>query len=314
MRAPSLERLKTLQAAAERAREEDREEALEDVRALTALLPVPKSGRARQDAAAILARLDEPRVLRALGAKSIEQLIAGAKLRLSGSTARRLIREHEARPATKSQLRRLSALEKRIRKRLRDGDANAWEIGKDFDRIAKRRLHRVTPERTLAAWADARYPNHGYRTLSRYRRIAKSFAKSTARRHGTTKLDLGLTYLDLTPANERPAELIRLEIEVPGKGFIPFTEITVADLDRAVTALRTRVSTPTPKPLPRGAARLAERLAHSLAAVHVAEGQPKPTITARAIRAGNKIVPLFSAQDLPMNLAARLISANGDQS
>jgi hypothetical protein len=302
--------LEDLVAAAEAARSEDREEAKADIAALRELLPIAKSGPRRTEAAAILSRLDDARSLRAMGAPSLAHLLQRSSLHLSTTTARRLIAEHDRAPASRTKLTRLAKLETQIRTKLRAADANAWDLGILYDRVAQSRLYRLTDHRTLTAWANATFPNHGHRTLQRYRRVAKSFRKSTVARFGFAKLELGLRYLDLTPANDRPAELARLEIPVPGKGRIPFAKITHTDLDRAVAALTTEVSTPKPANLPRGATATLDAVRRSFARIDVAEGQPKPTIEPRALRLRGKTIVLFTIHNLPQHLTTHLTRAN----
>src|SRR5205085_5218451 len=128
-------------------------------------------------AAKLLEHLSVPRTLAALRVRTLEKLLRAQAIRISKSTARRLLPESTAAPPSKLALRTLATTPAKIKKALRRGDAGAYDIGKLVDRVATLRLHRLTAPRTLADWADTTFPRHGYRTLARYRRIAKSFTK-----------------------------------------------------------------------------------------------------------------------------------------
>ncbi len=55
--------------------------------------------------------------------------------------------------------------------------------------------------------------------------------------HAVNKLDLGLSYIALTPEDEKPHDLLRLEIRVPVQGgvvAIPFSKVTPSQLEKAI--------------------------------------------------------------------------------
>ena len=141
--------------------------------------------------------------------------------------------------ATASERADLARLEARLRVLLARGEGSAWEVGRVFDDVASRGLHHAAGFATLAAYADARFAQ-GYTTLKRNRRVAMAFTKRTTVRHGVTKLHLGLLYIDATPEHERPAEIPRLEVRVPGRGgqvvAKPFADCSTHELERAIEA------------------------------------------------------------------------------
>jgi len=140
-------------------------------------------------------------------------------------------------PSTREELR---ASEERLKKLLAANEANAYEIGHLFDRIARSGLVRDLGFASLDAYGNARFAQ-GYRTLRRYRRVALAFPEATVIKHGTTKLDLGLTYLGAVGKRQKPAALLGLEILVPDDNRktrrVPFATITYDELVRAVSAV-----------------------------------------------------------------------------
>jgi hypothetical protein len=132
----------------------------------------------------------------------------------------------------------LARTEKTMRALLRQGERTAWTIGRIFDELARARLHRSAGFDSLARYADTRFVE-GFRTLKRYRRVATAFAEATVERHGVTKLDLGLTYANVTGRHGGPADVLGLVIHVPAKGTeearkVPFVRVTAGELARAV--------------------------------------------------------------------------------
>ena len=199
----------------------------------------------------------------------------------------------------------LARLERRLDRGLEAGDRTAWDVGTLFDRIARESHYLASGHPTLEAYADDRFPEHGYRTLSRYRRIALAFTRSTTVRHGVLKLDLALRYIDLTPAPERPAEIPRLSIAVPGKGPLPFARCTKRDLERAVQSL---AAPREPRRLPRGSSTRVRTLETRLA------GTPwklaRPRLTTRIAKDDHgRAHALVTIHDVPVSQLTRLAAA-----
>ncbi len=140
-------------------------------------------------------------------------------------------------PSTREELR---ASEERLKKLLAANEANAYAIGQIFDRIARSGLYRELGFASLDSYANDRFAQ-GYRTLRRYRRVALAFPEATVMKHGTTKLDLGLTYLGAVGKRAKPASLLSLDIVVPEDNQrtrkVPFASITYDELVRAVSAV-----------------------------------------------------------------------------
>jgi hypothetical protein len=102
-----------------------------------------------------------------------------------------------------------------------------------------------------------------------------------------------------------------MEILVPQKGRIPFRKISAADMERAADALRTIRSTPKEANLPRGAGRTVTSLRKSLVKRTRPEGTPPPSVEARTVRAGTKMIVLITVHNLPLDLAQSLMVASG---
>jgi hypothetical protein len=103
-------------------------------------------------------------------------------------------------------------------------------------------------------------------TAYKLMRVAREFNAPIAERYGVEKLDLGLRYLDVTPADERPGDLLATEIKLRGERgrwtTIPFHDAKTREIREAIALLedgrqaRRRVSVD----LGKRARRLAEAL------------------------------------------------------
>jgi hypothetical protein len=139
--------------------------------------------------------------------------------------------------ATLAERRALGKLEARVIARLTKSEEDQWRAGRDFDRIATKGLHHAGGFATLEAYADARF-KQGYSTLARYRLVSGIFSLATTRKHGMTRLALGLAYIGATPEHERPRDLLRLVVRVPDGARVvkvPFAKASKAQLEKAVS-------------------------------------------------------------------------------
>src|SRR5262245_236639 len=118
------------------------------------------------------------------------------------TSAPRDARDPRILPSTAADRRALHRIEKFLDEHLGRGEELAWTIGRRFDEIARRGLHHAAGFATLEEYGERRFPQ-GYRTLKRYRRVAIAFTRATVRKHGVSKLELALTYIALTPEDER---------------------------------------------------------------------------------------------------------------
>jgi hypothetical protein len=146
--------------------------------------------------------------------------------------------------AKKAAVRQLSVIEAKITEQLRRNERGAWQVGKLIDQIATTALHIDAGYASLDIYLDQRFPQ-GYSTLRRYRRIAGTFDEPTVVKHGTSKLEAGLIYLEAAaPKDTDPRTLLSLDIKVPGDGakrvttLIPFSKATNAEIQRAIAAAR----------------------------------------------------------------------------
>jgi hypothetical protein len=139
-------------------------------------------------------------------------------------------------PLSREEQRDQSAMEDELRAMLAEGEKLAWRIGRLFDQIARRKLYQHKFA-TLAEYADATFAQ-GYTTLWRYRRVATRFDEDSVGKHGVQKLILGLEYIEWTPEDERPADLLSLGIRVPDEDgkirVVPFADTTTRELEAAV--------------------------------------------------------------------------------
>jgi hypothetical protein len=139
-------------------------------------------------------------------------------------------------PNKQALLDQLARLEARIHALLDKDEADAYDAGKHFDQIVRGMLYVEAGFPTAEAYADARF-EQGYRTLRRYRRVANKFAKRVVVKHGTTKLDLALRYIEITPEDERPMDVLTMEFPTtrgPSPKTVPFAKATQRDLERAI--------------------------------------------------------------------------------
>ncbi len=146
--------------------------------------------------------------------------------------------------AKREAARQLSVIEAKINEQLRRNERGAWQVGKLIDHIATTGLHLEAGYPSLDIYLDRHFPQ-GYSTLRRYRRIAGTFDEATVVKHGTSKLEAGLTYLEaVTPKDTDPRTLLSLDIKVPGDGarrvttLIPFSKASNAEIQRAIAAAR----------------------------------------------------------------------------
>jgi hypothetical protein len=140
----------------------------------------------------------------------------------------------------KAAQQQLSMIEAKITDHLRRSERGAWQVGKLVDEIATSGVHIEAGYASLDIYLDARFPQ-GFSTLRRYRRVANAFDEATVVKHGTSKLDAGLTYLDAIGKTD-PKALLQLDIKVPGDGVrrvnadVPFAKATNSEIQRAIVA------------------------------------------------------------------------------
>ena len=80
--------------------------------------------------------------------------------------------------------------------------------------------------------------------FARTGRVALAFDEQSVKRHGVSKLDVGLSYLDAVGQTKDPRSLLTLMIRVPTdrnrEDLVPFARTTLTNLQRAVAAARAR--------------------------------------------------------------------------
>ncbi len=108
----------------------------------------------------------------------------------------------------------LHAIEEKITELLRKNEKGAWQVGKLIDQIATTNLHLEAGYASLDIYLDERFPQ-GYSTLRRFRRVYLAFDESTVVKHGTSKLEAGLTYLEAAAAGNPPRWVLGAQIKVP---------------------------------------------------------------------------------------------------
>ena len=140
--------------------------------------------------------------------------------------------------ATQAEHAALARAETKIHALLHRGEDAAWKAGRAFDALARAGLHHAAGFATLEEYAEARFPQ-GYRTLKRCRRVALAFRSATVIKYGTTKLDVALSYIALTPEHERASEIPSLVFRVPDKSGkkaieVAFAKATVTQIERAI--------------------------------------------------------------------------------
>ena len=174
----------------------------------------------------------------------------------------------------RAEMTELRKIEARIKSMLRRNEDNAWAIGHLVDRIATERLHHGAGFTTLDEYLTTRF-TQGASTLRRYRRVAIAFERASVLRHGTERLEAGLTYLAATKGTAAPPRtLLSLLVHVPTDGRqgetyeVPFKDASLNEIQRAIIAARAR-----PEPKDAATQKLAKRMQEAVqAAVAAPEG------------------------------------------
>ena len=145
--------------------------------------------------------------------------------------------------AKKAAQQELAIMETKIVEQLRRNERGAWQVGQLIDRIATTGVHLDAGFASLDTYLDERFPQ-GYSTLRRYRRVSIAYDEASVVRHGISKLDAGLSYLDAVGLSSDPNALLALDIKVPGDGvsrtdsLVPFSKATNSEIQRAIVAAR----------------------------------------------------------------------------
>ncbi|MCC7539911.1 MAG: hypothetical protein IT379_27065 [Deltaproteobacteria bacterium] len=185
---------------------------------------------------------------------------------------------------------RLATLERIVERAAGRTGAAEWDAGKTLDEIVVSNLYaRVAP--TVQEYVERRFPALGYTTLKRYRAVARRFPRRAAR-HGMYRLWLGLQHIDATPADEKPADLLRMDIELADGTRKAFLRCTPEEIEAATRALRRpddESAIEHVSDLPRGATPRIERVRSELAKGFTATVE-RPTIHAHVVGRGKKRV------------------------
>jgi hypothetical protein len=111
------------------------------------------------------------------------------------------------------------------------------------------RLAQVRDEELWAAGRHANFEEYVEKevavsrsTAYKLMRVAREFNAQIAERYGVEKLELGLRYLDHTPAEERPGDLLAADLRVrSGRGryvSVPFHRASVHEIREAIHLLQ----------------------------------------------------------------------------
>jgi hypothetical protein len=142
---------------------------------------------------------------------------------------------------------------------------NLYDMGTRLARVREEELWRAGGHASFEEYLE-RAVDISRSTAYKLVRVAREFNRMIAERYGVEKLDLGLRYLDHTPAEERPGDLLAADIRVRDERgrwhSVPFHVAKVPQLRAAIALLqnqreqRRRV----PVDLDRRARRLAKAL------------------------------------------------------
>jgi hypothetical protein len=142
---------------------------------------------------------------------------------------------------------------------------NLYDLGTRLARVREEELWRAGDFESFEEYLE-RAVDVSRSTAYKLVRIAREFNRMIAERYGVEKLDLGLRYLDHTPADERPGDLLAADIRIRDERgrwhAVPFHQANVPQIRAAIALLqdhrdqRRRV----PAELERRARRLAEAL------------------------------------------------------
>jgi len=124
-----------------------------------------------------------------------------------------------------------------------------WQIGVHFNRIVDGHLAQKGGFKTAQEFLSQRLGGVSHSTLSLYGQIAKTFSEEVAKKYGSSKLAILLTYEKLTDTEIPKGDPANVEIKIPGAGGAPtkkpFADCSREQLQAAIHALKTP-----PKPLP----------------------------------------------------------------
>lgn len=127
-----------------------------------------------------------------------------------------------------------------IRRMRTDCDGHAYDIGLHLLEIAGG-LYREGGFDTLAEYVNEAVTLEE-RQARKAMRIARNYGRETAARLGVERCDLYLSYIELTPEDDRPADIDRATVLVDGTR-VPVSTATVDQIQSAIRALRGRPET-----------------------------------------------------------------------
>lgn len=118
---------------------------------------------------------------------------------------------------------------------------NLYDMGTRLARVREEELWRAGGHASFEEYIE-RAVDISRSTAYKLVRVATEFNRVIAERYGVEKLDLGLRYLDHTPAEERPGDLLAADIRVRDERgrwhSVPFHRANVPELRAAIALLQ----------------------------------------------------------------------------
>lgn len=186
-----------------------------------------------------------------------------------------------------------------------------WDIGLLLDEVATRELAPALGYDDFASYAHAEI-GISKAEARQLRRVAHHFARETALRFGAERLDLLLSYLEAAPNAHWAIDVLRIAIQVrTGKDdvAIPFTEISVEELQRAVRSAKRRRTT-TDALIPEDVAAVRDRLADTVA-TRIAEGNVRVKVHHEASGANEFSLSITGVDPFNMVQVGEVLVAEG---
>lgn len=115
-----------------------------------------------------------------------------------------------------------------------------YEIGRRLLHIQREELWRDGGDESLADYLE-RGTDIAVSTGYRFMRVAEHFNADIARRFGVTKLLAAVRYVEVTPADERPGDILAARIRVRQADgrfrLVPLVDASAKQIDRAIALL-----------------------------------------------------------------------------
>lgn len=201
---------------------------------------------------------------------------------------------------------RLHSLEAEVEQRWAEAARNLWQVGRCLLEVRDEELWRDDGHLTFDAWLDSDRVCVGRVSGYKALRVAEHFGGEMAARFGTEKLNAAVSYLQATSKEEKPGDLLALDVRLRGEDGrwhnVPFVDASTAQIRQAIQLLGER----------RRGSRVPKELHSKISTLNaalpkVAEGRFKTTkVTVKRRRNGQL---MLSMQEVPIEDLDAFIAA-----